>query len=412
MYVFLSLLQQMGLDGCLIGPPDAGNKPAGYVVYGPGRTVITGTPRGPFWAVGVRIGNEIKLYDPWRGSAFPATLGKLKANPDEYKAWFEDKRERVGRDAEEVKKAAVYLATPVNALSPRMAMLEDKLKAETDVNLAIDPVATRAAFPDPKPTYWNPPSDRFAFGRTGRLFLPHEEGGADRTERGAVRVYDLYFRDQVPADDRAIPFELRKTRMCGPMSANGLEKSPGMCTTSRSWNRRRRRAERLQRGQFRDAARALVERQDEFAKALLRVRNTENADKYMREWAERAVKLYGELGLVPNARAAIDEHWRSPGALLVLDRAVSEVGQAEASFLLALCKHEEAERVQARLERATGDDASKLQLRQAAADAWKGALDQWRSYRAEYATAQAGLPGRTEHVKTLAARAEKLAQPR
>jgi hypothetical protein len=155
-----------------------------------------------------------------------------------------------------------------------------------------------------------------------------------------------------------------------------------------------------------------VERQDEFAKALLRVRNTADADKTMREWAERAVQLYSDLGRIPNARAAIDDHWKAPGAGLLSDRALAEVGQAEAAFLLALCKHEEAERAQTRLERATGDDASKLQLRQAAADSWKGALDLWRSYRDEYKSAQTGLPGRTEHVMTLMARAEKLAQPR
>src|SRR5262245_60927228 len=83
MYVFLALLQQMGLDGCLVGSPDAAGKPAGLVVYGPDKqTVLTGAPRGPFWAVGVRVGNDVRLYDPWRGTAFPAPLGPLKANPD------------------------------------------------------------------------------------------------------------------------------------------------------------------------------------------------------------------------------------------------------------------------------------------------------------------------------------------
>ena len=358
MYVFLSLLQQMGLDGCLIGPPDAGNKPAGYVVYGPDRrTVITGSPRGPFWAVGVRIGNEIKLYDPWRGSAFPATLDKLKANPEEYKAWFEDGANVSGVTPEEVKKAAVYLATPVNALSPRMAMLEEKLKAETDVNLAIDPASTRAAFPDPKPTYWNPPTDRFAFGRTARRFLPHEEGGADRTAQGQGQVYALYFRDQVPAGDRAIPAELRQNPDVRADVGERFGEYARAAYFIAFLDPPPTPRERLQRGQFRDAARALVERQDEFAKALLRVRNTADADKTMREWAERAVQLYSDLGRVPNARAAIDDHWKSQGAGLLSDRALAEVGQAEAAFLLALCKHEEAERAQTRLERATGDDA-------------------------------------------------------
>jgi len=88
---------------------------------------------------------------------------------------------------------------------------------------------------------------------------------------------------------------------------------------------------------------------------------------------------------------------------------VAEVGQAEAAFLLALYKHEQAERVQARLEKATGDEAAKL--RQNAVDAWTAAVSQWRSYREQYRSAQAGLPGRANHVETLSARAEKLARP-
>ena len=270
----------------------------------------------------------------------------------------------------------------------------------------------RAAFPDPKPAFWNPPTDRFAYGRTSRKFLPQEEGGSDRTERGAGRIYDLYFRDQVPSDDRAIPAELRLNKDVRADVGERIGQIARTVYYAAFLDPPPTPRERLQRGQFQDAARTLVERQDEFAKALLRVRNTENADRLMREWAEKAAQVYNDLGRVANARAAIDEHWKAPGAALLVDRAVSEVGQSESAFLLALCKHEQAERVQARLERAAGDEASKLQLRQTAADAWKGALDQWRSYRAEYAAVQAGLPGRTEHVKALTTRAEKLAQQR
>ena len=130
MYVFLAVLQQLGLDGCLIGPPGSEKITAGFVALGPDKSVLTGAPRGPFWAVGVRMGNDVRLYDPWRGQAFPVPLGQLKSNPDAQKAWFEDKANVSGITPALAKDAAVYLAVPVNSLAPRMVTLEQQLKGD------------------------------------------------------------------------------------------------------------------------------------------------------------------------------------------------------------------------------------------------------------------------------------------
>jgi hypothetical protein len=407
MYVFLALLQQIGLDGCLVGPPGAGEVST-YSAVGPDRKVLPGGPTRPFWAVGVRVGSDVKLYDPWRAQAFPAPLAQLKANPDAHKAWFEDKANASGVTAEEAKKATAYLAVPVNALAPRMATLQEKMKADdTGVRLAVDAAALRAAFPDPKPAYWNPAGDRFAFGRTARAFLPLEEGGTDRTDRSAVRLYDEYFRSQLPALDRGIPPELRGNKAVegdikarfGSAARNTYAAAFLIPPTPR---------ERLQRGQFQDAARDLVEKQDEFGRALRRFQTEPDRERIIREWGERATQLYKSLGADPAAAAGLDDLWRSPAVALLLDRAASEVGQAEAVYLLALCKHEQAERAQARLDRAAGSDAD--QLRKDAADAWAIAVGEWRRYLEQYAPAQAGVPGRVDHAKTLAARAEALAK--
>ncbi len=125
---------------------------------------------------------------------------------------------------------------------------------------------------------------------------------------------------------------------------------------------------------------------------------------------ERATELYRSLGSDPNARALIDDHWGSQGTELVVDRAVGEVGQAEATLLLALCRHEQAERVQARLDHATGGDSSKL--KQAAADAWNNAHHEWSGYREQFSTIHSDSPARTAHVRVLAERAKKLAGKR
>jgi hypothetical protein len=199
MYVYLALLQQLNLDGCLIGPPDA-KEVGSYSALDAKRAALPGGPALPFWAVGVRIGSEIKLYDPWRGEAFPATWKSLKEKPESHKGWFESESNVSGLKADDLKNATVHLAAPVNSLSLRMEVLDQKLlKENVEVRLAINPTALRASFPDPKPAFWNPPNDRFAFGRTARKFLPRDRGGEDEAPPGA-RIFDAYYLEQLPTD--------------------------------------------------------------------------------------------------------------------------------------------------------------------------------------------------------------------
>jgi hypothetical protein len=180
--------------------------------------------------------------------------------------------------------------------------------------------------------------------------------------------------------------------------------------------------ERLQRGQFQDAAKDLVSKQDMFARGRAQLRGNREAQQAIRDWVARAKDLYDELGraglsgdkeaqAAARARAASDIglHWRSPVAGLLVNQIVADIGQAEATFLLALCKHEQAERLQARLDHAAGTDIA--DLKQRAADAWGNALGEWRTYEG-HADLQKGFPGREAHAEMLKARAEKLAAPK
>ncbi|WP_439626566.1 hypothetical protein [Gemmata sp.] len=411
MYVFLAVLQQMGLDGCLVGPPEAKDQPAMFAAFAADKkTLLTGTPRGPFWAVGVRVGGDVRLYDPWRGAAFPATLAALKANPDAHKAWFEARENAGGVTAEEAKGATAFLAVPVPALAPRIATLEQQLKGELPVRLAVDPVSLRNAFQDPKPAYWNPPGDPFAYGRVLRTFLPVDEGGTDRNPPGG-RLTDQYTRSQLPSEVLTIPAELRGNDEAAERVRALMAQAYAVAFFNPSNPNPR---ERIERGQFQDAAVDLVTRQDQFGYGLERLRNNQRAEPEIRAWAEAARELYDQQGLAatPEARqaaaAAVEDHWKRNGQLvqLMIDRVTAELGHAEATFLLALCKHEQAERVQARLEAATGPGAELL--KRDATDAWKAAVGEWQTY-AERAAVQARFPGRADHVKALTARAEALA---
>jgi hypothetical protein len=289
-----------------------------------------------------------------------------------------------------------------------MAAFESHLKGELGVKVAFDPVALRGAFPDPKPAFWNPPDDPFAYGRTSRSFLPVEMGGSDRRET-TKRFYDSYLRDQIPAAAFKTPDfvqESLKIRLINA-AANMLDKPFIDPPNPR---------ELIQRGLLHEAARDVVAKQEYFAEGLNRLRFQRDSDKQVGEWIEEANELNLNLGRaklikdgdrIAEAEDAIQKHWRDPRIQLLLDRMVSEVGQAEATLLLALCKHEEAERVQVRIERAGPADAA--ELRPAAVGAWQTALSAWRPYE-QSAAAHAGFPGRSAHAMALAARAAKLAE--
>jgi hypothetical protein len=406
MYVFLALMQQLEIDACLIGPPDAGAVERQNALSPEGKPFLPGGPARPFWAVGIRVEKDkqadIKLYDPWRASAFPATLSQLKSMPEAHQAWFADAANLSGVKAEDVKAATVYLAAPVNALAPRMVILEKKLAPTADVKLAVDPSALRARFPDPKPNFWNPLEDRFAYGRAARTFLPVDQGGADRTEDTFQRLYDHYIRLQIPSEQAFIPVELQRNKdVAGDIKVRITERAReayGGVFLNPPTPR-----ERIQRGKYQDATTALIERRDLFRKLRESVRLTPDAAKQISDWVAKATELYFTLRPTdPASRDALNLHWRSPGADLLLNRAMAEVGLAESSYLLALCRHEQAERAQARLDHAPPNEAARLKT--AAAEAWLEAFREWSGYREQYAETHASFwskPEDTEHLKVL-----------
>ncbi|VTR93822.1 unnamed protein product [Gemmata massiliana] len=417
MYVFLALLQQLELDGCLIGGPDAGKQPAGLPLVTPdNKAFVTGAPRGPFWAVGVRIGADVKLFDPWRGQALPVTLAQLKANPDAAKEWFADPANVSGATLDDAKKATAFLAVPVNALAPRMGLVETKLKNDLGVKLAYNANALQSAFSDPKPAYWNPEdkstqSAAFAYGHASRSLLPLDMGGTDRNPP-AVRLFDVYRREQLPSSVFRIPAGIQPDGQIAQRLRASAAGALGLSFIEPPNPR-----ERIQRGQFQDAAKDLVTKQETFANGRERLRLNKDADHQIREWIElinglyqdlRLAQLNGDKSTEATALGQIDSAWKQPGAQLVVDQASSEVGLAESTLLLALCKHELAERSQARLEAATGAEADRL--RPDAIDSWKTALSAWRTYE-QNAVSHAGFLGRSEHARVLAARAAQLANP-
>jgi hypothetical protein len=423
MYVFLALLQQLDLDGCLVGPPgmnDVGVATTSAV--GPSRSPLPGGPARPFWAVGVRLGQDVKLYDPWRGEAFPAALTLLKQNPDAVKSWLESPANLSGVKADDAKAATVYLAAPVNALSPRMDLLHQKVKDSVGVRLAINPTTVQAAFGALKPAYWNPPSDRFAYGRASRTFLPHLLGGTEEAApAGGASLYSLFLQDQLPSGLKINLPELKGSEAAivndRLFSLTRIVYMNAFVQPADSHDRIPR--ERIQRGQFQDAIRDLISKQDMFSRSLELLRNTPDVDRQIAEWCIEAKQLYENLGRVillpPSdrpaaqtaAQDAIENHWKGKAVDLMRSQIVAPLCKAEAVFLLSLCKHEMAERAQTRADHAGGEDAVRCKAQ--AVEAWRDAHSAWQTYLDGYVQTQSAIPERNKQARALAERAEKLA---
>jgi hypothetical protein len=425
MYVFLALLQQLELDACLIGGPTPSSTIVQLNVPGVKEVpdtpealaaVAVHAPRGPFWAVGVRVGSDVRLFDPWRGQPCPVTLAQLKSNPDTAKAWFEDKANASGVTLEDAKQATGFLAVPVSSLSPRMSVLEAHLRPELGVKLAFDARALRAGFPDPKPAFWNPPEDPCAYGRAARSYLPVERGGDDQAPQSPARFYESSLRDQIPPTAFSSDAGLNRLLEDLPPLAADRIRMTARIRLAVAFVEPPNPRERIQRGQFQEAARDLVAKQEMSAVGLERLRINKDADQLIKDWIGEEKDLYLALSRAQlnkdradeaAATAAIEAHWKDGGVLLLLDRAGAEVGQAEAALLLALCKHEQAERAQVRLERATPAEAE--QMKPDVLGAWRTALSAWKSYQ-QSAAAHAGFPGRAAHAKELAARAARFVE--
>lgn len=437
-FVFLALLQQLGLDGCLIGPPEAETR-GWSTTTDPARP-----PKGPFWAVGVRAGGDVILFDPWRGEQLPGALAALKANPDVMKPWIEDKGRPWDVTAEQLKAATLFVATPLTALAPRMRRLEQELQAAGAPRLAVDPVALMSRFAteakEPGTKFWNPAGDPFTVTRLLNSFLPPSEGGATRDET----VYNLYRNGALPADllnlvlveqvpdssaaVRFVPARLRgpfapllpsPTDPAGVLQAITRVANAAIGHFAQSFLVSPTPREQIQRGQFAEVSRSLVETRKRFDDAHQRVQSDRHREQAITAWAERAKAVYAQLAdsrsardpvAVADAEARIELLWRSDqgvaGALV--DLVVADPGRAEATYLLASCMHEQAERTQAQYDRLAADPrqaAASADVRQKAADLWEEAKAQWAQYQ-RYAAAQAeSFPGRAEHANWLAERA-------
>lgn len=409
-YVFLAILTQLGLDGCLIGSPDAGTKPASS----PYPLADKEIPKGPFWAVGVRVGAEVQLFDPWSGGLIfgpdgqPETLAKVKANPDLVKSR--------SVSADDAKASIPFLSIPLSAMAPRMIRLEGTLK-DTATRLYVSSKAIRERFRSEakieSAAFWNAPDDHFNYTGVLAWFFPTEEGGFAPTGD----YYGRYQASLLPLGVFAVPEQL----LAGSRDDVGVPEAAtririiSLNTYGGSFLNPPTPRERLQRGQYGEVTVWLVEKRREFLVAAERIRTDKNRDQVVKEWAEAAREVYNAFSRarehdkkVPGTAAAandeVEKFWnRTRGTVqAIVDLAVADAGIAESTYLLALTMHEQAIRDEARSDADPAQKTSREKHREKAADSWAEAKSWWTNYEAYAAVQAKAYPARAEHSRRLA----------
>lgn len=395
-HVVLAAWQQLGLDGCLLG-----NKSAAQ-----------GTR---FWGVGVRIDSEIYLFHPRQGQPIFAadgksilTLRQARANADSLKAALAGV-EGSAELGQFVKNSGVYLAPPLSALSPRMRFLQTIVTGSPALQAGIDPTALlkRCADTGEPVEFWNPPKNLSTPTRALIFFLPAEEGGLEQAPPGQ-RSYDLYYATVVPW--HLMPPQLEMI-LGAPRDRLRAQFSGRFITMMLEPNRPgepKRARDCILRGQFDDAAALLMEMLTHISHAQQRLVAEPNLDAEAGKWIDDmrssyAAMLRGEKNPTDssylNAKAQVSELQKySEKVFLLIERSVAEPMGAQATFQLALCKHEQAERLgRSRPGNPAGQEDTLA--------AWKIAQDWWNNFLSLFGSSAVVPPGQLAHARDMAKQA-------
>ncbi len=416
-HVLLALLHQMGIPGCLVMTANApapwacgalveveGVKEKQVLLFdhrlglplpgaaGPGRGQLARAYRLALPVAGPDDGREI------------VTLAALRKQPELLKPLTVEAAHPYDVTAEQVKDSVVRLAPPLSALSPRMRALQDDLLPQRlGARLAVDPAELIRQFGSAAGVEGGAESVRGRDRAPGvlRRFLNDKEGGIDKAggtdTPGGIHIEE---RQQL-AKAALIP------RTSWPRQLAELEGDPGI--RIRSYAARQFLSFQLDphlprdlvlRGQFKEAAAQLTSllEQIRIQKDTLQTNPEVYAD--FETWKQNLFAAFGEAGRAQDearkggpheaAEAAVAQRervWKSGSKVLsiLVDGATAGARDAQGTYQLALCLHEEAERQQARADRlAHGNppaSAADLKGARAAAEAaWKDAEGWWSTY--------------------------------
>jgi hypothetical protein len=401
--VFLALLRQLGIDGCLIASPGSdGSRP----LYWACGALVDGKPEKDGVAP-----KQVLLFDHRMGMALPGpngreilTLSALCAHTELLKPLTVNPEHPYDVKPESVAAAEIHLVAPLSALAPRMAFLQKELLAPAiKGRLTLDVEESLHQFAGSAPRVPVHVATRF----TGllRRFVPADEGGTDKVFPFDPRLLPGLFRGQdiFPLQmlhKRLFEFELVPWTYF-PEDLSRLPLGSVLGGRTRGMFQRmfmnfylepRKPRDLVLRGRYDEAVDYLVAFRDQLKDYRKRYEEAENIPEFKHErdaWPKKATDAYAALinaekegpGAVAEAKQRVDAVWKEGERIL----SVTVEGQAarpldsETTYVLAQAKHEQAARLQARIDkdRAAGREVSSDETA-AARKAWQTTLGWWK----------------------------------
>jgi hypothetical protein len=401
--VFLTLLTQFGayegkktdLTGCLLLVRDKPEDP----------------PR--LWACGVLAdkGSDLYLFDPRLGLPLPgpdgkgiATLAAARKDPA-LLAQLTTGDHRYDVTAEQAQAIEARVVFPLSALSPRMRHLQEKLLPQARVHPALDAVADVDRLKAAVSTGADKPTTVGAW-KEGvvllRQFLPPEEGGADHgftapNDPSAMRVTRKQLFEYQLTPWEMLPPQFRDTNKFSPnlglgQRVRGRFQAPFVQTVTEPGNVR----DSMIRGRYENAISKLTDDLDYWRKAGNARQSAVNLERAVDEWVNRAIPVYAaqlrsrgtSSSYAIESSPEIQALWQGQEAkplVVLLDGAIAGPRLADVLYQLGLCKQDQAEQIQSRLD---------LQVRaglgpaptdaQKAKETWKNAANWWTKYLEDY----------------------------
>jgi hypothetical protein len=415
--IFLALLRQVGMDGCLIGPPELADSNSIKLPSNLNEKLTY----APVRAVGVRIDKEILLFDPRLGKPITTdaaakqvvALAQLRANPEVSSAWLNESK----LTADEVKTWQVFLSGPVSSYAPRMAWLQRQMAATNPVILWNDLIALQDRFQKEalaadslaglKCGYWNAPDDQLSPTRIQTAY--NQEARADGRTFSPLKQnfrQSRYPTAYIPSPQtgglllEGKAFELIKMvfdREFAPVFlASGSPR------------------DKLLRGQLSNALAALDDLDRTNSGHRSRIAREGNLEAALKDWSDKASPIFaaiisaersGDAGALVKANADQENFLKSPASermVMLVRRNTSLLLSAEAKYLIALVVHERAERIQAQLERAPASE-----LKAEAFRTWENAVDNWRVFLSNFPELNEFYKPRFDHARELQRRAQQ-----
>jgi hypothetical protein len=417
--VFLALLEQVEskerLRGCLVIVPDKdkGNK--------------------SLWACGVVIGEspDLFLFDPRLGLPLPgpggqgvATLKGVVADPAVLAQLNDKNAPPYDITPERAAKAELYSAPSLSAVAPRMRHLQETLLSGAvaarlwdDYLGDLDRLTKAAQVVDPKAKAHPSPEAVDIL----RNFLQREDGGADVGAPFPLRRLTGFTSNNDPAvpnlprrvvyNLQLTPWEYFPTDFRNPkyfsygaglgQRVRDIFGAPFMSAAMKSDGPR----ELLLRAHYHQAVEKLIDEDRVFGLAKQRLEQAEGLMNRVNEWLTReAIVAYadeqraksGAADARAEASRKVAEAWQHGEAVFVLlQGATAMARRGQVIYQLGLCRQEEAEQRQARLDLLVHAGLKPTEADSTAArDLWVDARGYWERYLADYGAEPAGAAAR------------------